>query len=296
MVTLENGNENMLTSSPYTINDAFHLTRTKNQESSPFHPATRSRITLMECLEARGYDGVYELHWPTKVALQWDLAQKKMTTEIKWLAKDAEQDEMVTQMLTDCDLDDLLFIAYTNKSKNVCCVFWPLKPYTKSQMDEIAITYLQPKKINNIIVVSEQPVKAQCSVVFQHRGIECTFFSYDDLKFNITQHILVPKYKVVPHDQLPSNIKPVDIYRLPTLLKTDPVCVFYGWCVGTVLQIESLTGKPEPEYRIVRSDHTWHPARPTVSALVPTPIPKHTTFQRSLQPRQQHNIREFLKV
>lgn len=295
----------MLLSSPYAaINDAFHHAR---MGESPFHPGRRARITLMECLEARGYDCVYELHWPTKVAIQWDLEQKKIVSDVKWNECDKRNEyvnekrisetSFITSLLLDTSFDDLLFVACRTKhEKETLCVFWPLKPYTKSQMDEICLSFLLPHKITTIIVVSEQPVKTQCCLLFQHRGIDCTFFSYNDLKFNITHHILVPKYRVMT--TLPPTIKPIDKYRLPTLLKTDPVCIFYGWKVGTVVQIESLTGKTEPEYRIVRADHMWRPISPSSSLFSQPPKkPPHDTMMTIIeQPNKQHNICEFLKM
>jgi len=327
----------MLLSSPYSIHEAAYQNRwnTGTSEESPFHPATQSRITLLECLESRGFDYVFELHWPSKVALQWNLAEKKVVAEVKWLAVDEQKNssfvtfDLLSMLdLESCFIEDLLFIAYNTRNNNfvnVTCVFWPQKAYTKSSLDEICISYLIPKCIFNVIVVSDQPVKPQCSVVFQHRGIDHTFFSYDDLKFNITKHLLVPKYRIVPYEQLTSvGIKPIDMYRLPTLLKSDPICVFFGWREGTILQIESIMGKPAPEFRIVRSDHTYKgpyhslPAFPPPAILPPT---SHTTVTHELLDEKeptdkrifgtqmnsqgngknpmliykQHNIREFLK-
>jgi len=161
-------------------------------------------------------------------------------------------------------------------ARDAVCVFWPTKPYTKGQLEDICTQFLKPKLFERVVVVSEHslktqnkhpakaqnkhPVKTQSAAIFEYRGIDCTFFSYDDLKFNITKHVLVPRYEVVPHEQLPRlGISLCDVWRLPTLRTTDPVCIFYAWRIGTILKIRSITGKPAPEFRVVRPEHTYVP-------------------------------------
>lgn len=309
----------MLTSSPYSLfDDAFHSRRVTNPETNvvstnPLHPATRSRITLFECLESRGYVTAFEINLPAKLALVWDLVKRERVTEVKLdenrnICVNADVPNIVATtkqsypylrfMLHQTQyfdwMNDISVIAckgpdidivseqptvaihkrrfqvFELNRSDVMCIFWPLKPYTKTQLDEICLHYLIPKVLQSVMVVSEQAVKPQCSVIFQHRGIDCTFFSYDDLKFNITKHLLVPRYKVIPHDQLTEvGIQPIDIYRLPTMLRSDPVCLFFGWKDGTVLQIQTIAGKPAPEFRVVRPVHTFKPYQPMVAPIYP---------------------------
>jgi DNA-directed RNA polymerase subunit H (RpoH/RPB5) len=305
----------MLPSSPYDIAETAHVDRLHR---SRVHPAVQVRITLMECLEYREFDSVWELHWETKTAILWDLRQRKIVNEIKWLDPRNKventnnmtfEETVLLRALYEENkqspfvlLSDLLFVAMkqTNNASHTLYVFWPLKAYTQSQLEELSVLYLKPRHINNIIVVSERMGKTQSFItMLEYRGITATFFSYDDLKFNITKHVLVPTYRVVSESKLRENgLRPQDLPNLPTLLTTDPVCVFCGWPQGTVLRIESVTGKPTSEYRIVRPSHTYRetPTHPTAKNH---PLePKQINLPPNTQPRRdpfKYEITEFLK-
>lgn len=318
----------MIQSSPYTIVcDPQHAFQHTRIHANPSHPATRSRITLIECLESRGFTTVLELHWPTRVAIVWNLEQKRVETEVKFQETKSNHDNNEKESLTFCEFmfpsfnDDLIFVACRmnsahlfdkkrsqnewkefNRQCETTCVFWPKWPYNKPQLDNL-LKYLTVQSISNVIMITEQPTKGQSrNVMFQHRGIDCTFFSYDDLMFNITRHVCVPTYKPIPHDQLSTyKIQLSDIWNLPTLLKTDPICIFHGWKVGTVLQIQRNTNDI-PEYRIVRPYHTYRPLpelKPISYSVTPIQEQKeqkeHEITPNQHQQQKQQDIRQFLK-
>ena len=64
-------------------------------------------------------------------------------------------------------------------------------------------------------------------------------FSFDDMIFNITQHVLVPKHELIDEKEKRALCKKLSINerRLPQIKKNDPVCRYYGAEIGDVFKI-----------------------------------------------------------
>lgn len=77
-------------------------------------------------------------------------------------------------------------------------------------------------------------------------GQRLQFFTCRQLCVNVTRHSLVPRHTAVA----PAGH---DLALLPKLLETDAVAQYYGWPVGTVVQIERRLGthEPIPYFRVV---------------------------------------------
>lgn len=292
----------MLTSSPYSVYAGFHPKRLADQ---PFDTPTRVRITLFECLEQRGFQTVFEISRANRLVLCWDLTKRKVVNEIK--LQDTDDRHFLKTYLCSTDvpapvvppIDELVCIACKRNATGITwsCVFWAATTFTKPQLEEWVTGFVEPNQIRSVILVSEQPAKTQCHVIFDARPmLDVTFFSFDELKFNITQHILVPSYKIMTHDQVAKvGICQQDISRLPTLLSSDPICRFYAWPEGTILQIQPITGQFAPEYRIVRSIHTA--GREVRTRLPPSVHVVEEVKQEDVPAKpvwKQTNIRQFL--
>jgi hypothetical protein len=270
-------------SSPFSVPKSFQPTRI---DDNICHPTTRARITLLECLKQRGYDVAFEINWMDQSAIEWDLCEEKRITD--WKLKEMKTYEnpylsVLKDPLSTTFTDfrpDLFCIAYQIKphiyKRQVVHVFWPQKMFAKAQLTELCANYL-PKGCS-VIIVSKT---GKQNIVFQQHHIECTIFSIDSLKFNITKHFIQPKYKVVDPDQV--GIQPIDVPRLPKLLLTDPICQFYAWRKGTVLEIESILGTCAPEYRVV---HAEIPPMTSQSIIMPPPLSKPTPIPPSSQKQQ----------
>lgn len=74
-------------------------------------------------------------------------------------------------------------------------------------------------------------------------------FSINELQFNITKHILVPKHEKVPKKEKEELEKKYKA-RLPIILHTDPVCRYYQFQRGDYIQITRKNGSII--YRIVK--------------------------------------------
>mmetsp|Transcript_7263 Transcript_7263/g.13388 ORF Transcript_7263/g.13388 Transcript_7263/m.13388 type:complete len:225 (+) Transcript_7263:486-1160(+) len=81
------------------------------------------------------------------------------------------------------------------------------------------------------------------------------FFSYSELKFDITKHSMVPRHKVLSASERAALLesKGIKETQLPRILTTDPVARYYGMEKGDIVEIErpsKETGK-YVTYRIV---------------------------------------------
>ena len=74
-------------------------------------------------------------------------------------------------------------------------------------------------------------------------------FNVDDLQFNITKHILVPLHKKLNKEEC-KEFKEQYGSSIPVLLKSDPVCRFYNFQKGDIIQITRRNSFVS--YRIVR--------------------------------------------
>lgn len=72
------------------------------------------------------------------------------------------------------------------------------------------------------------------------QSLRVQFMPLKSVCYNITKHCLVPA-----HTPFTGELS-VDTQALPKLPETDPVVAYYGWEVGTVVQITRMWGGGEP--------------------------------------------------
>ena len=68
---------------------------------------------------------------------------------------------------------------------------------------------------------------------------ELEFFNYNELLYNITHHSLVPKHRLLSHDEKSFLLKhyKVSEKHIPCILRTDPVSRYYNAKPGNVFEI-----------------------------------------------------------
>ena len=81
------------------------------------------------------------------------------------------------------------------------------------------------------------------------------FFTFKNLCVNITLHAIVPKHEKLSNEEA-ENIKlqySTCDAKLPKLYKSDPICQYYNFEVGSLIKITRTIGYPEPVffYRLV---------------------------------------------
>ena len=109
------------------------------------------------------------------------------------------------------------------------------------------------------------------------------YFLIEEIQFNVTNHILQPKFELVENDVFYCNQE-----KLPQLLKTDMVCRFYKFPPGSVIKItrkfqnetfvihRAVEGKPLRLNNNSPSSSSTTTSTPSTATLI-TPSPPTTT-------------------
>ena len=108
---------------------------------------------------------------------------------------------------------------------------------------------LSTSQCRHLLVVHNQPITsfAKKEVVEMQKkdGMVVETFATDDLQFDLTSHVLVPRHTVVKPAHVASmGASPED---LPVLLASDPVARWHHWGPGTVVRVR-LTNPEGHEY------------------------------------------------
>ncbi len=100
----------------------------------------------------------------------------------------------------------------------------------KLNTELITHLYNSSPNINHLIVVYEADVTSTVKNIIENADKTIELFRLDELRFNILDHVLVPKHvKIGYHAQ---NSK-----KYPVLKRTDPVARFMGYKTGDIIKI-----------------------------------------------------------
>lgn len=118
----------------------------------------------------------------------------------------------------------------------------------------------RPELIRHTIIVTEFPFELEESLKNLRFHIE--IFRWQELQFDVTEHYLVPKHRLVTGNEKDAKLDQLHISpsELPTLLTSDPISRYFGAQNGDLFII---TRRPiyttpvtfAPYYRIVKEHH-----------------------------------------
>ena len=102
---------------------------------------------------------------------------------------------------------------------------------------QMYITIMDDLHIFHSIIIYKETITAFTKKAIE-QSLEMTFelFSVEDLQYNITKHILQPKFECLPIVEAIQFKKKFGI-RFPILRKDDPVSRFYAYNKGDVIKI-----------------------------------------------------------
>lgn len=137
--------------------------------------------------------------------------------------------------------DNTLYVHYLNLKK-------PIKSL------ELAVQNgLDHDRVILIGYDADKPNKTYKDILDKLGLIPVETFTYEDLMYNVTRHIGVPKHEKINHFRAASKDE------LPIILMSDPVAKYYGWENGDIIQITrhytslNLLSTTEYGYRVVRN-------------------------------------------
>lgn len=146
--------------------------------------------------------------------------------------------------------DDKLFATKEN-GDNICAFYSVIEKLNVTEIHN-HISILQKSEINHgIIVYDGVPTPAVKNVISNAFDIKLNIelFCCDDLQFNITKHILVPKHIKLFREES-KEFKNKYGTSIPILLRSDPISRFYDYSKGDIIKIIRKNGFIS--YRIVR--------------------------------------------
>lgn len=162
--------------------------------------------------------------------------------------------EMFQQRKYDIiEADDECILAIREDGEQVCAFIPRVK--TKFNVDKIQeyISILKNMGVNHCIIVYKDNVTPIAKkVVEESKDIRIELFEQEELQYNITKHILVPKHELLYKKKSveAQEFKKKYTAKFPVLLKTDPIARFYAYESGDIIKV--TRSNDIVVYRIVR--------------------------------------------
>jgi DNA-directed RNA polymerase subunit H (RpoH/RPB5) len=106
-------------------------------------------------------------------------------------------------------------------------------PDNKLNIEIIKYYYslLSSMNMKRAILVYQQSVTSSVKKIITNMNIQIELFHFDELKYNILKHTLVPKHTKV--DSMKTNE-----YKYPLMRRTDAVARFMGYKHGDIIRID----------------------------------------------------------
>jgi|SaaInlV_150m_DNA_4_1039716.scaffolds.fasta_scaffold08007_2 DNA-directed RNA polymerase I, II, and III subunit RPABC1 len=192
-----------------------------------FENIYKSRKVVIEMLQLRGYDtSKYDSQTKEELNILYQQHGSKGNSEIDTLDIIVENNEK-------------LFVKYinSNKIRNQIII---------NTIDEIYESDILDKE-DILIIITKDKVSYQGALeehinrIFYKDAIFAQILWLNSLMFNITEHDLVPKYRIMNLDdkkELLDKLYLDNEKNLPKILVTDPVAKFYGVRIGDLCEIE----------------------------------------------------------
>lgn len=115
---------------------------------------------------------------------------------------------------------------------------------------------LNQMKIKNCILVIKPTINQTKTISCQSKelilllrnagenSVFVEIFNFDELKYNVTKNILVPKHELLSEEETNILLNEYKIKRnqLPVIFDTDPQVRYHGWNEGSVIKITRKNG------------------------------------------------------
>lgn len=142
------------------------------------------------------------------------------------------------------------------KEQSIAIHFTSEDKLAKKALDALASSY-SLQGVESVILVTFNKLNPACKALLKSIKMNFEHFLVEELQFNITKHVLVPKHRIMSNEEQEKFL--VDIkcekQNLPTILNVDPVSRYFGAKIGDVFEItrNSQTTGTAVYYRAVRA-------------------------------------------
>lgn len=144
----------------------------------------------------------------------------------KLLTRDDENNKMI---FDDKDTKVIVYFSnYNNKSN---------KEYVRNIIQET-----EEAEIRHLILVNEDSLTPSANKYIESFPMKIEFFLFEELKFNITTHKLVPKHVLLSQDESTKIIEYYGKKHLPQIKQKDPISRYFNADIGQIFRIHRNEG------------------------------------------------------
>lgn len=142
----------------------------------------------------------------------------------------------------DKDQDHILGVK--KDGKQVCAFMANTPKFNVERIEEYITIMKQIDVTHAIIVYNDNATPVAKKVIEQSIDMILELFNVDELQYNLTKNYLVPKHELYCEKGSLKCKKFKEKYsdKFPVILKSDPVCRFYGFNKGDILKITRKDG------------------------------------------------------
>tara|TARA_B100001093_G_C26500443_1_gene873095 strand:- start:142 stop:633 length:492 start_codon:yes stop_codon:yes gene_type:complete len=158
--------------------------------------------------------------------------------------------QILHELLTICrqytKVDDDL---YTDNEKNLVKIVWAINDKLSIQIGKEYITTMLKENTSHMIIVYTCITSSTQKLFQELTNYEIELFNINELQFNITKHVLVPKHtKLSKHDTLEFTKRFGK--KIPIMLVSDPIAKVYNYKKDDIIKI--IRPRNEISYRICK--------------------------------------------
>lgn len=152
---------------------------------------------------------------------------------------------------------------YRSENENIMLVFF--SPNTKGK--ELPIKVVRDfiatalhHHVSEAILISDAPLSSKAkNLFFEPKDFKASVFDDSYLTYNPTKHVDTQTHIRVPDDEVEEKLfeMKVDFTKLLIIKESDPICRYYGWSPGDLIEIQrndsslNILAPKSINYRIV---------------------------------------------
>ena len=162
-------------------------------------------------------------------------------------------EKTLNEMLVDRNFKDIFEFNENEEFyiiDNILAVYIAQIPKIGINIVKTLQTFLEETQLGHVILIYKDNITSFAKTGLdelqkQNINIEC--FQINELAFNVTKHVLVPKHEKMTREYLKTLLKELKTTEkhLPKIKTTDPVSRYYGGKIGDLFKI---TRKSENSY------------------------------------------------
>jgi DNA-directed RNA polymerase subunit H (RpoH/RPB5) len=190
----------------------------------------RSRLTLLDILEERGYNvEKFRKFSPAEAT-----AAATAFPSLSFKVSKKDDDTKV------CD------VRYANISRQKLDTFFNDIEDTDTENTEVIVMMIQPVADAHHVIALKQYMKLKESGDKERRKLRVSFFNIETIVINPMRHVLVPKHQIVPpvaHQELMNSLYITSKTKLPEIkFHVDPIARCIGAVPGDIIKITRPSG------------------------------------------------------